>query len=124
MENAVKKLQDEISSSNKNPYVKVVGEFLIQHIQANPSEASKIMVADKTIAKSIEAISAAARKKAVNGMAMLTDAEGFAIVLKYFGISGRVAVKAAPEVAKEILPDRPSDKPSFSLSLDDVLGGL
>lgn len=120
MENAVKRLQDEIDSSKNNPYVKVVGEFLIGHIQANPSEASKVMVADKTIAKSIEAMSAAARKKAVNGMAMLTDSEGFAIVLKYFGISGRAAVKATPEVTKEMF----SDKPAFSLSLDEVLGGL
>lgn len=117
MQEAVKKLQTEIFSSNNNPYVKVIGEFLIGHIQANPSEASKVLDAEKTIAKSLSAMQAEARQKAVNGIAMLTDAEGFAIVLKYFEIDGQ-AIAGSP-----VVETVSAKAESFSLSLDDLLGG-
>lgn len=115
MDEAGKKLQAEITGSNNNPYVNVIGEFMIKHIEANPVDADKIMAADKTIAKSLDAMKAEARKKAVNGMAMLTDAEGFAIVLKYFGIQANTPMRL--EVAKA-----PSDTRSmFDVKLEDLI---
>lgn len=111
MDEAIKKLQAEISGSKNNAYVKLIGEFLISHISANPGDSDKILTADKTIAKSLVAMKSEAQKKAVNGMAMLTDEEGFAIVLKYFGISTR---KSNPQ------PDHTVSK--FDVSLDELLG--
>ncbi|AZS17409.1 hypothetical protein [Paenibacillus lutimineralis] len=124
MNEAVEKLQAEIGSSKNNPYVKVIGEFLISHIQSNPDEAGKIMVADKTIAKSLDAMKVEARKKAVNGMAMLTDAEGFAVVLKYFDIGGQpaAAAQAFTEAPKQLA--QLESATGFNVNLDDLLGGL
>lgn len=120
MEEAVKKLQAEISASKNNSYVKLIGEFLISHVQANPAEASKVMVADKTIAKSLDAMKSEAKKKAVHGMAMLTDEEGFEIVLKYFGIEG--LPNAAPISAPNVTSSPAAS--GFDVQLDELLNGL
>ncbi|KOR88761.1 Cas9 inhibitor AcrIIA9 family protein [Paenibacillus solani] len=103
MEQAVKKLQDEITSSKRNPYIQVIGNFLIQHVQAHSDSAEQILAEGKTIAKSLEAMKKEAMKKQSNGMAMLTDEEGYAIVLNYFGINGQ------PQVSR------------FDVKLDDFL---
>lgn len=89
--NAIQKIQAEITASNNDEYTKLVGEYLILHLGKNHQDAEKILVADKTIAKSIDAMAAAAKAKQKNGRAMLSDAEGFAIVLKYFGIDGQAS---------------------------------
>lgn len=114
MEQAVKKLQDEITGSQNNPYIQVIGNFLIQHVQAHPECAEKIVVKSKSIAKSLEAMKSEARKKQSNGMAMLTDAEGYAIVLKYFEIDGQ-PVQAAQTIQPEPEVSR------FDVKLDDFM---
>lgn len=81
---AIAKIQAEMASSNNNPYILAVGGFMLQHLEANPEDAGKVLVKDKTLAKSLEAMRKAAEKKKVGNMAVLTDAEGFAIVLDYF----------------------------------------
>jgi hypothetical protein len=117
MEQATKKLQSEMDKS-KNKYVKVIGEFLLEHIQVNPQDAGKFLDKDKTIAKSLDAMRKAAEKVKEGNMAMLSDAEGFAVVLKYFGIDGEPqAVQTVPTV-----PPKPSAA-SFDVSLDDLIGG-
>lgn len=122
---AIAKLKAEMDGNKNNPYIKVVGEFLLRHLEANPNNAEKIMAADKTIAKSLDAMKEEARKKQHNGMAMLTDAEGFAIVLKYFGIEGEVNTGAAlsaptfrPAVTAPAAEPAASD---FDVKLDDFL---
>ncbi len=123
MEQAVQKLQDEIAGSQNNPYIQVIGNFLIQHVQANPGNAEKILENGKSIAKSLEAMKNEARKKQSNGMAMLTDAEGYAIVLKYFGIDGPAA--AVPQSTPAQVPTtqeiKPDPAPRFDVKLDDFL---
>jgi hypothetical protein len=113
VEQAIAKLKAEMEVEKKNPYVKTIGEFLLQHIQANPKDAEKFLAKDKTIAKSLDAMRKAAEKVKVGNMAMLSDAEGFALVLKYFG------VKEAPAEPKTTA----SPSASFNVSLDDLLGG-
>lgn len=122
LEKAILKLQSEIGKGN-NPYITVIGEFLIQHIKSNPAAAEKIMQADKTIAKSLDAMKEAAKKKAVGGCAMLTDQEGFQIVLKYFGISGHVSVPSMVHVEGKAMPEiKPVTKDiDFNVSLDDFI---
>jgi hypothetical protein len=119
METAIKKLETEISSTPNNQYVKLIGEFLIGHVKSNPAEAAKIMAEDKTIAKSLEAMKNEAKKKAVNGMAMLTDEEGFAIVLKYFEIGGEPTKESIKSISK-----REEESSGFDVTLDDLLAGL
>lgn len=88
MEAAIAKLRAEMDGTGTNAYIKLIGDFLIKHLQDNPGTADQVAAADKTIAKSLLAMQAEAKKKAVGGMAMLTDAEGFAVVLDYFGLQG------------------------------------
>jgi len=111
VQRALDKLKAEMDSS-KNPYVQVVGAFLVQHLGKNHQDAEKILVADKTIAKSLDAMKTEASKKKVGNCAVLTDAEGFGVVLKYFGI------EAAADVQ---VPAAPVPKPAveFDVKLED-----
>lgn len=120
---AVAKIKTEMDGNKNHPYVQVIGQFLLGHIQANPDDSSKIMDAEKTIAKSLDAMKAEAQKKQHNGMAMLTDAEVFGIVLKYFGMKGSriVAPEAVASVAT-IPQERTLDSAEkFDVKLDDFL---
>lgn len=118
---AIAKIKTEINGDKKNPYIKLIGEFLIRHLEANPDDAEKVMATDKTIAKSLDAMKAEAKKKQQNGMAMLTDAEGFAIVFKYFGIKGEVAAPVVASVSNPVPATPASSKLSFDVKLDDFL---
>lgn len=112
MEAAISKLKAEMDGKGTNTYIKLIGEFLIKHIQANPGSVDQILSADKTIAKSLLAMQAEAKKKAVGGMAMLTDEEGFAIVLNYFGLQGLPAAPPQPVEQKSA---------RFDVTLDEFL---
>ena len=122
---ALSKIKAEMNGNKNNPYIQVIGDFLLHHLEANPEAAEKIMAADKTIGKSLDAMRNEARKKQHKGMAILTDAEGFAIVLKYFGIEGPVysgAAPAAPASRPTVTapPTKPA-APDFDVKLDDFL---
>lgn len=115
---AITKLKSEMDGKGTNAYVKLIGDFLIRHIQANPDSANHVLDADKTIAKSLDSMKREAQKQAEGGMAMLTDQEGFAVVLKYFGLEGTPMVQptdSAPP-AKPLGPER-----KFAVTLDDLL---
>lgn len=122
---AIAKIKAEIDGSKSNLYIKVVGDFLLRHLETDPEAAEKIMAADKTIAKSLDAMKAEAKKKQHNGMAMLTDAEGFTIVLKYFGIKGKPVVGSSPVAPpSDRAASAPAAKPAvpdFDVKLDDFL---
>ena len=81
LKNAISKIQSEMDKNVNNPYVQVVGGFLLQHLKSNPESSEKIMAADKTIAKSLDEMRKAAEKKRVGNCAVLTDQEGFSVVL-------------------------------------------
>lgn len=113
-EKAIKKLQDEMSK-NTNPYVQVVGNFLLQHLELHPEAAEKILASDKTVLKSLDEMRKEAEKKKVGNCAVLTDQEGFAIVLKYFGIEAAGNIQSKPALA----PKKPDI--DFDVKLDDLL---
>lgn len=136
-EQAIAKLRTEMNNNTNNPYVLAIGEFLIRHIEANPHDADKFLAADKTIEKSLKAMEteARARRKGSN-MVMLSDAEGFQIVLKYFGAEGTpvvptitISVTAAPATATAPTVKAPDASPQtashtetktdFSVNLSD-----
>lgn len=89
---AITKLKDEMDKNKNNSYVQVVGDFLIQHVQINPDTAEKILDKDKTISQSLNEMKKAAEKKKIGNCAVLTDSEGFTVILKYFEINGNVSV--------------------------------
>ena len=118
---AVLKLKNEIEQS-ENPYVQVVGKFLLGHLENHPEDAEKIIEDDKSIIKSLDEMRKVASKKKVENCAVLTDQEGFAIVLKYFGIGSAVTIPApvAATVQKPVTTPKKSEV-DFNINLDDFL---
>ncbi len=120
MADAIAKINDEMKATKNNPYVLVVGQFLIKHLEANPQDAEKVLNAEKTIAKSLDEMRKVAEKKKVGNCAVLTDAEGFAVVLKYFGINGEGKAVVAPTTTAST-PAPTSSGTDFDVKLDDFL---
>ncbi|SDD88899.1 hypothetical protein [Sporomusa acidovorans] len=122
MQTAVKKIQAEIDKNPNNAYIQVVGQFLLQHLELHPNDARKINVDGKTIAKSLDAMQKEASKKKVGNCAVLTDQEGFAVVLKYFDIKTPAVVTpiARPTAASKAVPAARPDT-AFNVSLEDFL---
>lgn len=69
---AITKLKTEMKQSENNPYIHVVGGFLIEHLDKNPKDAEKILAIDKTIGKSLNEMKKVAEKKKVGNCAVLT----------------------------------------------------
>lgn len=86
LEKAIEKIKAEIDGNKNNPYIKVIGEFLLQHLALHNGAAEKVLQEGKTIKGSIDEMKKVAKTKAVDGCGMLTDQEGYGIVLKYFDI--------------------------------------
>lgn len=122
LEQAKAKLTAEMEKAKNNSYVQVVGRFLMQHLKTDPGAAEKIMDADKTIFKSLNAMRNEAEKKKVGNMAMFTPQEGFEIVMKYFGIEGAAPAQPAYQESPKPVP-KPKTSTDFSVNLDDLLGG-
>lgn len=85
---AMDKLRDEMARG-KDRYTQVVGEYLTEYLQAHPEAEAAFMDAGKSIAGSLDAVKAEARKTAVNNVGVLDDQTAFGIVLKYFGVKGQ-----------------------------------
>ena len=115
---AISKINEETKKSKNNPYVQIIGDFLLKHLDETPEDAERIIASDKTIAKSLDAMKAEARKKQLNGCGILTDQEGFAIVLKYFGI------KATGNNVYAKAPSTKSNEPKSSIDFDVKLEEL
>ncbi|KUO75546.1 MAG: hypothetical protein APF81_27395 [Desulfosporosinus sp. BRH_c37] len=116
---AIEKIQSEMTKDTANSYVQVVGGFLLQHLRQNPQDAEKILTADKTIGKSLGEMRKAAEKKKVGNCAVLTDPEGFAVVLNYFGVNSAADTqyRAAPALIPLVKPE--SDI-NFDIKLEDL----
>lgn len=113
---AVMKIRDEMAENAKNTYVQVVGDFLLEHLQQHPEAAEKILANGKSIKGSLNAMKEEARKHQVDGCGVLTDEEGYAVVLRYFGIDTTATKPEAPE------PASAKRGIEFDVDLDDLLG--
>ncbi|OME03394.1 hypothetical protein BSK54_08050 [Paenibacillus odorifer] len=125
MEQAVNKLRAEMEAS-KNPYVKVVGEHLLNVLEINPAAAEKVLAEGKTISGALAAMKTEATKNKFDGMAMLTDEEGYAIALKYFGLTGTIPAPAvALAQAAPVPPPAPmTSTPTLGIYVDDLFVDL
>lgn len=113
---AIDKIRTEMENNANEPYIQVIGEFLLQYIEANPQDAEKFLNDDKTIGKSLKDMRKVAEKKKKNNFAYLTPQEGFEIVLKYFGINNAtLAPVSASTVTEPVKPKK------FNVKLEDFL---
>ena len=116
---AISKINSEMDQNKNNPYIQAIGGFLLDYLQSHPESDEKINADDKTMLKSLDAMRKEAEKKKVGNCAVLTDSEGFAIVLKYFGIEGQVVKfesAAAPATSHSKKPDI-----EFDVKLEELL---
>ena len=108
---AMDRLRDEMAKNGAR-YVAVVGEYLTEYLARHRECAGKILAADKTIAGSLSAMEAEARKVKNGNVAILDDETAFGVVMRYYGIEREAApAKAEPAEADD-------------LSLDALLGVL
>lgn len=119
---AINKIKEEIKNGN-NPYITVIGEFLINHLEVNPGAAESILNKDKSIIQSLGEMKKVAEKKKVGNCAILTDEEGFAIVLKYFGIESQVIKEVKREETKviNIKEYKKTEYIDFDVKLEDFI---
>lgn len=109
MEKAIEKLQKEMKSKDK--YVQVVGTYLIGYVNQNKDFAEHIVKEGRTIAGSLSAMKAEAKKNQSGGVGILTDEEGFEIVIKYFEAPVEVKKKEEQKKAKkEVEPKEPVEE--------------
>jgi hypothetical protein len=85
IKHAISKLNDEMAKNQNHPYVQFIGQFLTNKITC-PATAELVLNEKKTILGSLEAMRKEAEKVKVGNCAVLSDEQGFAIVLDYFGI--------------------------------------
>lgn len=112
IENAVKKLTDEMEKNQNHAYIQYVGKYLTEYITQHPEAAEKIMNQDKTIAGSLAEVKKEARKKKTGNVAVLSDQEGFDAVLNYFEVTATSPAAPAPATPT---------KRRFDVSLEDLL---
>ncbi|GIO33101.1 hypothetical protein J2TS6_42420 [Paenibacillus albilobatus] len=94
LQQALQKIQKEVGEKPKDDYVGHVGAFLIKYVKEHPEHAAFIIADEKTISGSFSFMEAEARKRNAR---VLSDAEGFEIVLKYFGVPVQTEMKKAAE---------------------------
>ncbi len=99
MEKAIEKIRAEMTEKTDNPYVQAIGQFLLKHLEEKPEHAEAILARDKTILKSFDVMRRYAQKKQVQGVAVVSDEVGYAIVLQYFGCwdGEPIEIPAEPE---------------------------
>ncbi|WDL99716.1 Cas9 inhibitor AcrIIA9 family protein [Alicyclobacillus sp. ALC3] len=105
-EKAVEKLTEEMTKNEKNPYVQMIGQYLMNHLEEYPEHAEQVLADGKTITKSLDAMRRFAETKRVGNMAAVSDADGYGIVLQYFGCwdGEPFEIPAEPE-RKEFIPN-------------------
>lgn len=125
LEKAIAKIKSEIEKNRNNGYVEVVGNFIMQQLQMNPDMAEKVLDKDKTILKSLDEMKKVAEKKKIGNCAVLTDSEGFAVVLKYFEFNSNITV--TPSSGPELTPIKKTKETSgdktktFDVKLEDFI---
>lgn len=114
MEQALNKVRAEMEAQKSNQTVQIVGAFVMKQIECNPLAAARVLVEGKTIAGSIDKMKQKAQSRQSGGVGVLTDDEGFKIVMEYYQIDAGNASSVAPEAS---LPG----SSMFNVSLDDFL---
>lgn len=103
---AIAKIQEEMEKLKTNPLVQVLGKYLLVQCEANEEVAESVVKNEKTLDDLAKHITAYAKKKATNGMAMLPDEEVYAQALKFYGSKVGVtkSTKHVTELPKSITP--------------------
>lgn len=116
LDKAILKIQTEMKQNSRSTYIRVVGEFLLQYLEGHPEAAENILAKGKTIKSSLIEMRKVAEKQRDGNVSVLTDQEGFEVVMKYFGIDGEFSL---PSVKQVPAPDIKHEV--FDVRLEDLL---
>ncbi|MFB5192774.1 Cas9 inhibitor AcrIIA9 family protein [Alicyclobacillus fastidiosus] len=118
---AISKVRAELTGNNNNSYVQAVGIFLLQRLEEHPEFAENVLAPGKTILKSLDAMRKVAEKKKVGNCAVLTDAEGFAVILDYFKTPESTQKESVPTQAEKTKKQAEAPKPKEPEEPDDEI---
>lgn len=127
IEEAIKKIEEEISKNKNDEVLQIVGDYVLKNIEVNREGAKDIAEGKKSIKDAIKEMEKVAKAKAVNGCGALTDTEGFAIVRKYFNfeaVQDKILNLELADIKEEqkIEPLQTKNKQSidFDVKLEDL----
>jgi len=80
---AKEKIKQEIEANKDNRYINYIGTYLLGYLEKHEDFAEHVLK-NKTISESIDAMRAEAKKHQDQGVALISDVEGFQIVVDYF----------------------------------------
>ena len=128
---AINKLDTEAEASGIKG-LKVVADLLIQYISQYPDEVEKILANGKKLTKAFEEVKKVARQEAKGGCCYMAPERVMQMVVDYYGIDAKIAIKIVAEPANtpEVKPSSaasgelqtapaPKQEASVSVNLDD-----
>ena len=86
LEKATEKLTNEMTSNPTQPYVQVVGQYLLNHLEAQPEHADNILAEDKTILKSLDVMRRFAERKKVGTLRYSRTTKGLPLYSNTSGV--------------------------------------
>lgn len=116
IEDAIKKINDEVQKNHNDTNLVHVGEYIIDCITTEKA-AEKILTEKKNIAGCMQEIRNKAKKQSYGGMAMIRHETVYGWVREYFGLEA-IDQKPHLEVVKTQTPAE-APKKSSHLSMDD-----
>ena len=134
IERAIERIKREMKQKKDNSYIQAIGDYLLKQVEINRDAAEKICNGVKTIENSLKEVEKVARKKAVDGCAVLSDSEVFKIVREYYQFEAvqdkfiqvevdEIKEQIQEEVKREKVQEKKESKEidDFSINLDDYL---
>jgi|GEM_PF-2278276 len=103
---AINKIKSEMEA-NQEPYIQIVGTYLLGYLEQHDDFTECVMVGNKTIKGSVEAMRKVAEGRKVNQVAVLSDKEGFKIVVDYYCEKPK-DVEATEEIEEKEVVDESS----------------
>ena len=98
MDEALKKINEEMQKNPDDLYTEIVGHYIIDRC-GDQSVAAKVAKPDKSLSGAMGMIMRAARNKTKSNVAVLTPAEVFGAVDRYLGIPEDKTAQAAAMVS-------------------------
>lgn len=123
---AVEKINQEMQKRPDDPYVEIIGHYIIDRCGLDADCERKAAAEKKTLEGAMKAVQEAAKKKAVNGCAVLTPDAVFGEVDKYFGfpadeLAQARAMRSSGAVSAPAAPAVPPAPAAVSVDLADFL---
>lgn len=103
LDKAMEKIRAEMAEKTDNPYVQTIGKMLMAHLEERPEHADALLAENKTILKSLDVMRRYAQNIQVQGVAVVPDEVGHAIVLQFFGCWDGAPIEIPAEPERQVL---------------------